>query len=56
VNTPILENRPVRVTDGQKAAMAQPEDIAAMVVALARLPQRAHVPELIVKPLVQEYM
>ena len=56
VNTPILENRPVRVTDAQKAAMAQPEDIAAMVVALARLPQRAHVPELIVKPLVQEYM
>ena len=55
VNTPILANRPVPVSDAQKAAMLQPDDVAAMVVALARLPQRAHVPELIIKPLVQEY-
>jgi len=55
VNTPILDNRPVAVSDAQKAVMVQPDDVAAMVVALARLPQRAHVPELIIKPLVQEY-
>ncbi len=36
--------------------MLQPEDVAAMVVSVAQLPPRAHVPEIIIKPLVQDYV
>ena len=56
VNTPILEKRPVEVSDQQKSVMVQPEDIGKLVVAVAELPPRAHVPELIIKPTVQEYV
>ena len=40
VNTPILENRPVPVSDERKAAMVQPEDFAELVVAIACLHPR----------------
>lgn len=56
VNTPILEKRPKPVSDEQKSKMVQPEDIGKMVVAIATLPSRTHVPEIIIKPLVQEYV
>ncbi len=56
VNTPILENRPKPVSEQQKAAMVQPEDVGSLIVAIAALPPRAHVPELIIKPTVQEYV
>ncbi len=56
VNTPILEHRPAPVSDERKAKMLLPEDVADMAVAVAKLPPRAHIPELIIKPLVQEYM
>jgi len=56
VNTPILENRPKPVSDEQKSKMVQPEDIGALMVAIAKLPPRAHVPEIILKPTVQEYV
>lgn len=56
VNTPILENRPVPVSEQQKAAMVQPEDVGGLVAAIAALPPRAHVPEIIIKPTVQEYV
>jgi NAD(P)-dependent dehydrogenase (short-subunit alcohol dehydrogenase family) len=56
VDTPILEHRPVPVSAERKAKMLLPEDIGAMVVALAKLPPRAHVPELIIKPTVAEYV
>jgi NADP-dependent 3-hydroxy acid dehydrogenase YdfG len=36
--------------------MLLPEDVADMVVALCKLPPRAHVPELIIKPTGQEYV
>lgn len=55
VNTPILENRPVEVTDEQKSRMVQPEDVGKLMVTIAALPPRAHVPEVILKPTVQEY-
>ena len=55
-NTPILENRPEPVSDERKAAMLQPEDIAAVVLTIACLPPRAHVPEIVIKPAVQEYV
>lgn len=55
VNTPILDQRPVPVSDEHKARILQPEDVAAMVVAIAMLPPQAHVPELVIKPLTQQY-
>lgn len=55
VNTPLLDERPVAVSADQRAAMLQPEDVAAMIVAICQLPPRAHVPELVIKPPQQEY-
>jgi len=55
VNTPILDKRPVPVSDAHKAQILQPEDIAAMILAIAVLPPRAHVPEIVIKPLSQVY-
>ncbi|MFO0816482.1 MAG: SDR family oxidoreductase [Pirellulales bacterium] len=56
VNTPILEKRPAPVSEERKAKMLLPADIADMVLAIARLPARAHIPELIIKPSAQEYI
>ncbi len=56
VNTPILDNRPVKVTDEHKARILQPEDFGALAVAIATLPPRAHVPEIVVKPTSQEFV
>ncbi|MBY0587342.1 SDR family oxidoreductase [bacterium] len=55
VATPILDERPVPVTAEQKAAMLQPQDVAEAVLFIAKLPSRAHVQELVLKPLVQDY-
>jgi len=56
VNTPILDKRPVPVSQEHKEAILQPEDIASMVTAICRLPARAHVPEIVVKPTIQEWV
>lgn len=56
VETPILEHRPQPVSAERRATMLQPEDVGQMVVAVALLPARAHVPELVIKPLVQDYV
>jgi NADP-dependent 3-hydroxy acid dehydrogenase YdfG len=56
VDTPILEHRPQPVSDERRATMLRPEDVAAVVVAIAQLPPRAHVPELVIKPTVQNYI
>lgn len=53
INTPILEQRPVKVTDEHKARILQPEDIAAAVMFVATLPSRVVIPEMIIKPLGQ---
>src|SRR5438132_12163550 len=55
VDTPILVHRPQAVSAERRAKMLLPEDVAEMVVAIAKLPARAHVPELIIKPTVQEF-
>jgi NADP-dependent 3-hydroxy acid dehydrogenase YdfG len=55
VDTPILEHRPQPVSAERRAKMLLPEDVAELVVAIAKLPPRAHVPEIIIKPTVQEY-
>ncbi len=56
VNTPILEHRPKPVSDAHKAAILQPDDVGAIVLAIACLPPRAHVPEIIIKPTHQDYL
>lgn len=55
VNTPILDRRPVPVTDEHRAAILQPEDLASLIVAICQLPPRAHVPEIVIKPTIQEW-
>jgi NAD(P)-dependent dehydrogenase (short-subunit alcohol dehydrogenase family) len=50
VETPILDQRPVPPTAEHRARMLQPEDVAAMAVAIAKLPARAVVPEIIIAP------
>lgn len=56
INTPILDERPVKVPDEQKARMIHPEDIAALIVAIAQLPKHVVVPELVIKPTYQEFI
>lgn len=55
INTPILDERPVPVSQERREAMLQPEDVAAAVLFVAKLPPRAHVPELIIKPTSQVF-
>ena len=47
--TPILEKRPSLLLPNSER-MLQPEDIAAMVVTVAKLPARATVPEIVITP------
>ena len=56
VNTPILENRPTPVSQEHKEAILQPEDIASVVVTICALPPRANVPEVVIKPTIQEWV
>jgi NADP-dependent 3-hydroxy acid dehydrogenase YdfG len=55
VDTPILQHRPQPVSAEHRATMLLPDDVAAMVTAIACLPPRAHVPELVIKPTRQAY-
>jgi len=55
-NTPILDNRPSPVSQAHKEAILQPEDIASIVVAICHLPPRANVPEIVIKPTIQEWV
>lgn len=50
VATPILDNRPVAVTDAQKAAMLQAEDLGETVLFLAQLDERVCVNQLVISP------
>lgn len=50
VDTPILDNRPQPVTAEHRQRILQPEDVADLVAAIAQLPARAHVPEVVIKP------
>ncbi len=55
VDTPILENRPVPVTPEHRARILQAEDVADAVLMIAKLPARAHVSEITIKPTSQAY-
>lgn len=50
VNTPILDRRPVAVTDEQRARMVQPEDCGEIIAFIARLPSHVCINELTVSP------
>jgi NAD(P)-dependent dehydrogenase (short-subunit alcohol dehydrogenase family) len=56
VETPILDKRPVPVSAERRARILQPEDVAAAVRFLVDLHPRAHVPELIIKPTVDDFI
>lgn len=55
VNTPILDNRPTPVSQEHKDVILQPEDIASLIVAICKLPPRANVPEIVIKPTIQQW-
>ena len=54
VDTPLLRARPNPVSRARLASSLQPEDLASVVLMLAQLPPRAHVPELTIQPAIQE--
>lgn len=56
VDTPIMKNRPKPVSEEHRATMLQPEDVAAAVVFVSKLPPRAHVWELVIKPTTQSFV
>jgi NADP-dependent 3-hydroxy acid dehydrogenase YdfG len=53
VDTPIIDLRPVVPPDAARATMLQPEDVAAAVLLVATLPQRAMIEEIVIRPTVQ---
>ena len=55
VDTPLLEQRATPVSDEHRARILKPQDVAEIVVAICRLPDRAHVPEITIKPRLQEF-
>ena len=55
VNTPILDQRPTPVSDEHRQRILQPEDVANVLTSLASLPPNVHVPEIVIKPLAQEW-
>lgn len=56
VDTPILANRPTPVSAEHRARILQPEDVASAALMVALLPPRAHVAEIVIKPIGQEYV
>ncbi|MBX3437177.1 MAG: SDR family oxidoreductase [Planctomycetaceae bacterium] len=55
VETPILDRRPVPVSAEHRARILQPEDVASVVLSIACLPPRAHVPDIVIKPTSQAF-
>jgi NADP-dependent 3-hydroxy acid dehydrogenase YdfG len=55
VETPILDARPVPVGADRRSVILQPADVAAAVKFLVELHPRAHVPELVIKPTVDDF-
>jgi NADP-dependent 3-hydroxy acid dehydrogenase YdfG len=55
VNTPILDARPVPVGAERRAAILQPEDIAAAVKFVVELHPRARVPEMVITPTIDDF-
>jgi NADP-dependent 3-hydroxy acid dehydrogenase YdfG len=56
VNTPLLDKRPIPVPEEARRRMLQPEDVAECIALAATLPARALVEELVIRPVVQEWV
>lgn len=56
VDTPILEQRPVPVSQEQRELILRPSDVGQVVVSIVALPARVHIPELVIKPVHQGYV
>jgi len=56
VDTPMLEQRPTPISDEHRSRILQASDVADVVLAICRLPQRAHVPEIVIKPRLQTFV
>ena len=50
IDTPIMDKRPVPPSAEARTTMAAPEDVAEAIALIARLPQRASIPELTIRP------
>lgn len=55
INTPILDDRPVPVSEERKVQILQPEDVAETIFFVATLHPRAHISELTIKPTVDAF-
>jgi len=56
VDTPILEQRPVPVSQEQRDLILRPSDVGQVVLSIVSLPGRVHIPELVIKPVHQGYV
>ena len=50
VDTPILDGRPIPPSAEARKMMVTAEDTAEAITLIARLPQRAAIPELVIRP------
>ena len=56
VNTPILNNRKVPPTQEHKESILQPDDVVSVILKICQLPERVHIPELVIKPAQQSFV
>ena len=56
VNTPILENRKQPPGEEHRKSILQAGDVASVILHLFQLPERVHIPELVVKPTLQSFV
>jgi NADP-dependent 3-hydroxy acid dehydrogenase YdfG len=55
IDTPILSERPVAITEAHRATILQPGDVAEAILFVCSLPARVSIPELVIKPSTQMY-
>lgn len=55
VDTPLLKQRPAPVTEEHRSRMLKADHVGDLVLALVDLPREVHIPEVVVKPLSQEW-
>jgi NADP-dependent 3-hydroxy acid dehydrogenase YdfG len=56
VNTPILDNRKEPPGEEHRQSILQAEDVASVILHLCQLPERVHIPELVIKPTLQSFV
>ena len=56
VNTPILDNRKAPPSVEHRESILQSEDVASVILTLCNLPDRVHIPELVIKPAKQSFV